>query len=87
MPHPGASRDLDTAPTLDYCTPPLAPARRARPVRRRRASGAVLLAAGALSAACTGLLDLEPLRTNVGTASAGFILWGLVLRFGSVRTG
>jgi hypothetical protein len=85
MPDPGAPRDAVPAPTLDYRTPPATAPARPRPLRRRRANGMVLLAAGAASAACTAVLDHEPLRTNAGTVTAGLILWGLVLRFGSVR--
>jgi hypothetical protein len=56
-------------------------------VRRRQWIVTALLAIGAASAASAPLLDHEPLRTNVVTAAAGFILWGLVLRFRIVRTG
>ena len=85
MPGPGAPRDTAPTPTLDYHAPPPPPL--ARPVRRRRWIGTALLAIGAAAAASAPLLDHEPLRTNVATAGAGFILWGLVLRFGPARSG
>ena len=85
MSDPGTPRDTAPAPTLEYRTPPPAPL--ARPVRRRQWIVTALLAIGAASAASAPLLDHEPLRTNVVTAAAGFILWCLVLRFRIVRTG
>ena len=82
MPDPGATAPK---PTLDYATPAPPPAPAPAVPRYRKILAGFLFVAGVLLAAYAPFLHHGAARANVGTAALGFVVYGLVIRFGHVR--